>query len=324
MTRFMDQDPPHSYQPVDSDPTNRANYPPTFDPNNVQLEPQSRQEYHQPQYALVAPETRPLQPEQGKNGNSKRNRIIATVAGVGLIGAGLVGISFNKDGEKAPRANGGDRETSAPVNPGSEFSDTGSRLSPAEADAGIFVNTNEYSRVEQMDYAGTTLNQSVEADTQLVLDELKRSGWDDYDYFNRPIAEPSINNTPQEIWDQITLGYAHVRALASSGEIEDINEAKKIATAVAEEKEYSDLVETLATGGDNFSEVGLAYSSGALPVKASGSYSGVEANGAPIISFTKEALTKNSVDRVQVIARLTQGTDESSARWVVVKTLPAQ
>ncbi len=171
--------------------------------------------------------------------------------------------------------------------------------------------------VQQMDYTGPILNSSVDEDVQLVLDELERSGWADYDYFNREVVQPSADNTSQQIWDQITLGYTHVRHAA----LTDVAKARKLATGVASNKEYEDLTASLASGGSNFSEVGLAYTAGASPIQSSGSLYGIAANGAPLTSFVKESLTKRAVDRVRVVTRLVSGNEPNSGRWVVMATL---
>ncbi len=177
------------------------------------------------------------------------------------------------------------------------------------------------SRVQQMDYAGKKLNRSMQADGELVIQKLEEAGWGDYNYFNRELVAPSFNNTPQQIWDQFTAGAAHVNELADSGNPSDINEAKKLATAIAEGNVYDTIVSRFADGGDNKLEVGIGHDDDLLPATTTGTYSGVESNGLGLISFKKESLAQSTYEQVRIVARLTKGTDDNSMRWVIVKVV---
>lgn len=240
---------------------------------------------------------------------ASRSRVPLIIAVIAVAGVAVaVGTYFGVKSSTDDAIAGLLTETSAPEAPGYD---------PATVDADTFENT--LSRVQQMDYAGPKLNASMDEDTKLVVIQLEEAGWGDYNYFNRPVVEPSFDNTPQEIWDQITTGYAHVRNLAQLGEIE---EATKLATAVAEGQEYDELVASLADGGDNKIEVGIGHDDGLYPATTTGTYSDIKSNGLGLISFKKESLATSKFDQVRVIARLTQGENPDSTRWVVVKTLP--
>ncbi|WP_156045887.1 MULTISPECIES: hypothetical protein [Actinomycetes] len=192
---------------------------------------------------------------------------------------------------------------------------------PSEVSAEVFADSTNFTRAQQMDYAGPELNSSVARDTQLVLDELKSSGWDDYNFFNRQIVVPNRNNSPQQIWDQITLGYSHVRNLS----LTDIQEAKKIATAVAEGDAYNSLIDTLQNNDRVYTEVGLAYDEGASPMTENGQYFSIQANGTPIVAFNKKTLAIESDKRttVRVVARFVEGNQPNSQRWVLAGVFEA-
>lgn len=182
---------------------------------------------------------------------------------------------------------------------------------PAQMTPDTFMQN--LTRVEQMDYAGTKLNQNVEAQTVALNRELERMGWGDYNYFNRPVVEPVVTNTPQEIWDQITLAEYTAWKTAQAG---DLNEAKKLASAIAEGKEYDELVALFANGGGPVLPVGVGMD--AKPVITTGSYGGHEANGLGLTEFRKiKAITG---DEVNVVVRFTEGTSPDSKRWVLVGT----
>jgi hypothetical protein len=174
------------------------------------------------------------------------------------------------------------------------------------------------TRVEQMDYAGTKLNESMDDDAELVRKELSDAGWGDYNYLNRELVKPAIDNSPQQIWDQITVAYAHVRDLAQKGNME---EAVKEATAVAEGDELSDLIGTLANGGANYNEIGVGHKDGQEPVTTTGSYEGVESNGLGLTEFNVEAAATQEYKSFRAVVRLTKGNDDNSMRWVLVKSI---
>ncbi|MGW8813071.1 DUF4190 domain-containing protein [Gordonia terrae] len=196
--------------------------------------------------------------------------------------------------------------------------------SPAREQNPSDMSVDQFSslnRTQQIDYAGTKLNESTEADTALVLAQLTRTGWDDYNYFNRPIVDPGVANSPQEIWDQVTLGYAHIRNLASSGG-PAVNEARKLAYGVAEGGAYTNLTDDLGTDG-NYSEVAVAYTDQRTqPVKSSGEYYGVPSNGDPITSFVIEYLATPEFLQTRVVLRFVLGTEADANRWIVAKTIP--
>lgn len=263
-----------------------------------------------PQHLIPGPNVLPSYQNQPETSNASfwdRKKKIGTAVTAALAIAGVsVGamIGLHNDNEATRLSEGSERSTSLTID-------------PATVDSDVFIE--QLTRTQEMDYAGPKLNASIEQDTILVNQLLDESGWSDYNYFNRPVVPPSLDNTPQQIWDQITLGYAHVRNLAIEG---DVEEARKLATAVAEGQEYDELVATFADGGANNLEIGVGHDDNALPVISSGSYSGVPSNGLGLIEFTKEALATTDFDQVRVVARFTKGSKEDSGRWVLVKTMP--
>lgn len=248
-----------------------------------------------------------LQYNQPQSPNHRRRNLLigggATVAALLTTGA----LIFGGDSKEGPRS-----ETM--TSQGTEGIDT-LPDNPADMTTAQFEGL---TRVEQMDYAGTILNASMDEDLQAEKEVLERLGWGDYNYLEgRDFVQPSLDNTPQQIWDQITLGYRHVYELARDG---DMQEAQKIALGVAEGKELNDLLDTLQDGGGEYSVIGVGHSRGAKPVIKKGEYQGVHANGLGLIEFSKESMMgSNSV--VRVVARFTQGNDPDSGRWVLVKTV---
>jgi hypothetical protein len=199
---------------------------------------------------------------------------------------------------------------------------TSTKPSPRDVSAEVFSNTGNYSRVEQMDYAGRALNDSYLEDVEDLKDALVENKWGEGHFLDgRLFVQPSVDNTPQEIWDQISTAEFKTWKLAQEG---DIEEATKLATAVAEGAEFADLVATFANGGAAVLAVGIGHSDGARPVITSGEYEGMESNGFGLTEFTMEPLATNKYDPVRVVVRFTKGTDPRSGRWVLVKTVPVR
>lgn len=169
------------------------------------------------------------------------------------------------------------------------------------------------TRAQQLDYVGPKLNANTQTTTDQLNGALDSMGWGKYNYFNRPVVQPDVNNTPQQIWDQITLGSFQAWKTAQDG---NLTEADKLAEGVAEDQEYSDLTATFQNGGSANIPLGVAWD--AQPRITSGEYDGVEANGLGLVEFNKTDMI--SMDKVKVIARFEQGTQANSGRWVLVKT----
>jgi hypothetical protein len=170
------------------------------------------------------------------------------------------------------------------------------------------------TRVQQMDYAGSKLNANIQEQTNSLNADLDSMGWGDYNYFNRPVVSPNVDNSPQEIWDQISLADHTAWKLAQDGHID---EAKRVASAIAEGQELDELIATFANGGAPVIAVGVGMD--ASPTITTGEYDGVQANGFGLTRFTKVDATTG--DQVKVVVRLTRGTTPDSTRWVLVKIL---
>jgi hypothetical protein len=95
------------------------------------------------------------------------------------------------------------------------------------------------TRIKELDYAGPILNSNVEATTRELNDALDQMGYSGFNYFNRPIVAPSSTNTPQEIWDQITLGSFQSWNIAQGG---DIEEAKRVVAYFTQRSDNSQVV----------------------------------------------------------------------------------
>lgn len=234
------------------------------------------------------------------NGNKKLPKWAKVTAGIAAVAAAA---TFG--GLAAKEADRAETVATGEAVPGQQ------NLDPATMSADAFKYN--LTRVQQMDYAGSKLNANIENQTKALNNELNKMGWQDYNYFNRPVVKPSLTNSPQEIWDQETLAAYTVWKTAQDG---NATEARKLATAVAEEQEYNDITNTLANGGSAVLEVGAA--SDASPVITTGEYDGVKANGAGVIKFTKTNVFDG--DQVKVIFRYTSGNNADSGRWVLVKT----
>lgn len=183
-----------------------------------------------------------------------------------------------------------------------------------------------YSRTEQLDYAGVKLNNDAQAAAERMRDRIGRQ----YSNFTgedgkttRTIAKPSLDNTPRQIWDQITVGSFQSWEAAQGG---NIDEAKKFAAVVndPEHREYLDEVK-----GFSINDVTAANSEGVAwnekPIIASGSYEGITASpSAPLIEFNVNIGGNDSGNRIKAVLRFEQGSKPESNRWVLVTTHVAE
>lgn len=304
---------------------------PGFNPDNNPwmrpgAQPQAPTYYEQPvhqyqmppapqyNYGPQQPTGYPMPPQVDRQADRKKSKwlIPTSIIAAGAAAVAGVGIYLASSSESGPRT----ETTSANgMNPGHEGIDTVS-ADPSTMSSEAFMNS--LTRVQQMDYAGVKLNESMQEGADLVRKDLEASGWGDYNLFDRPLVAPAADNTPQQIWDQITASFQYVRHLAQNGEIE---EAKKLAAAVAEGTEYDELVGSLANGGGTYNEVGIGHSDSQKPVITDGSYEGVESNGLGLTEFTVEPTATKNYKTFNVVVRLTKGNDDDSQRWVLVKSV---
>lgn len=265
-----------------------------------------------------------------KKKNPWVKRGIATVAGALAIGVGIGAVHGNSDKgtpeNSSSGANGGDRAASAPAVPGDVRTEKyPSRLSIADVTGDQFVGADTmypyaYSRQEQLDYAGTKLNTNMQATAERMRDRIGRQYSDftgDDGKTTRTIVKPSLDNTPQQIWDGIKVGTFQAWETAQSG---DVEEAKKLAAVVAdpEYREYSDQVKLFSDPRPDATD-GVAWNE--KPVIASGEYEGITATPtAPLIEFTVNIGGNDTGNRIKAVLRFEQGSTPDANRWVLVTT----
>ena len=182
-----------------------------------------------------------------------------------------------------------------------------------------------YTRQEQLDYAGSKLNANAQATAERMRDRIGRQ----YSNFTgddgqttRMVVKPSLDNTPQQIWDQFTVGAFQAWEEAQSGNIE---EAKKLAAAATdpENREYQDELKTFTNGDMRLVDnEGVAWNE--KPVIASGDYEGVTATpNAPLIEFNVNIGGNDTGNRIKAVLRFEQGSSPDANRWVLVTTYDA-
>lgn len=225
-------------------------------------------------------------------------------------------------------AHGGDRSTSGFPEPRDMRTEKyPSRLPIADATGDQFVGNDtmypyKYTRQEQLDYAGAVLNADMQATAKRMRDRVGSQ----YSIFTsedgkttRRVAMPSLENTPQEIWDETTIGIFQAWEAAQNG---NVNEAKKLAAVVAdpEHREYSDQVKAFTN--PNFFSLcpeGVAWNE--QPIIANGSYEGITATAmAPLVEFNVNIGGNDSGNRVKAVLRFEQGSNRGANRWVLVTT----
>ena len=272
-------------------------------------------------------------PEKKKNPWVKRG--VAAVAGAVAVslGAGIVHYKNTKDAiENSPlNVGGGDRSTSAPVVPGDVRTEKyPSRLPIADVTGDQFVGKDTmypyvYNRQEQLDYAGTKLNTDMQATVQRMRSRIGEHSTfftEDDGETVRTVVKPALDNTPQQIWDQVTVGSFQTWEQAQNGNVE---EAKKLA-AVAndpEYREYQDEIKTFSiTDAAAVNNNGIAWNE--KPVIASGDYEGITATpSAPLIEFNVNIGGNDTGNRIKAVLRFEQGSEPDSNRWVLVTTYDA-
>lgn len=267
-----------------------------------------------------------------KKKNPWVKRGVATVAGALAIGVGI-GVVHNNTEKSTPEntssgANGADRTASAPLDVRTEKYP--SRLPIADVTGDQFVGKDTmypytYSRQEQLDYAGTKLNTNMQATAERMRDRIGRQ----YSIFTgddgqttRAMAMPSLDNTPQQIWDQITVGSFQAWEAAQNG---NIDEAKKLAAAVddPEHREYTDEIKGFSNANAiRTNSEGVAWNE--KPVIASGDYEGITATPtAPLIEFNVNIGGNDAGNRIKAVLRFEQGSTSDANRWVLVTTYDA-
>lgn len=222
----------------------------------------------------------------------------------------------------------GDRSTSVPVVPGDVRTERyPSRLSIADVTGDQFVGLDtmypySYTRQEQLDYAGTKLNTDMQATAERMRDRIGAHTTfftEDDGKTVRTVVKPALDNTPQQIWDQVTVGSFQVWEEAQNGNIE---EAKKLA-AVANDpahREYQDEISTFSiTDAAAVNNNGVAWNE--KPVITSGEYEGISATPtSPLIEFNVNIGGNDSGNRIKAVLRFEQGSSSDANRWVLVTT----
>ncbi|HUO61882.1 MAG TPA: hypothetical protein VMT96_00315 [Candidatus Bathyarchaeia archaeon] len=179
--------------------------------------------------------------------------------------------------------------------------------SPDKMSADEFM---QLSRAQQLDYAAPILNSNMANYVEQFKVQVGHT-----DAFSGPLVQPSVNNTPQQIWDQVVVGAYQAWKIADQG---NMNEAKKVATGVAEGQAYDLIVNTFQDGGAFLNYQGATWA--AQPVIQTGSYEGVDAKGYGLIEFKVRHAT--DTDKVSdVVFQLEKGSGNNSYRWVFEKQI---
>lgn len=249
--------------------------------------------------------------DPNKKGKNYRAVAIASIAVGSVIAAGIGAKAYIENSNVNNIAN---NLTDGEINQDGNLSAPGIDLDNNTAT----LESKSLSRVQELDYAGPILNSDTSSTLARMNTSLAEMGWGEYGYFERPIVEPSVDNTAQQIWDQIALGEFQAWEAAQSGTPEAMSEAMQLAKGVVDGREYTDLVETFANGGTAVIPVGLVPDDAESPVFTTGKYKDIENSGYGIKIFSK--VNPIAGEGVRVTARLESGTVDNSMRWVLVKT----
>lgn len=174
---------------------------------------------------------------------------------------------------------------------------------------------NQLSRVEKLNYAAPILNTNMEQTANQFRTALHASGGSNV--FERPVAPANVNDTPQQIWDHITLGAYQAWKTAQGGNME---QAKKLASVVAEGNEYNKLVNGLSNP-EVLDDEGSAGNG--LPLINNGTYGSTDARDYPggITEFMERSAVDSS-KAARVVVAFEKGTAVNSNRWVLVELMP--
>lgn len=260
-------------------------------------------------------------------------RGIAAVVAAGAVGAGAYGIGYLKtkgEVDALKDASGGNTTTSAPSIPGDVRTEKyPSRLPITDVTGDQFVGVDTmypytYTRQEQLDYAGVELNTNMQATAARMRERAMGTQnttffAGDTDTSARTVVKPSLDNSPQQIWDQITVGTFQAWEAAQNG---NIDEAKKLAAVVAdpEDREYTDQLKTFTNANAlSIAPDGVAWNE--QPVIANGEYEGIQATPtAPLIEFNVNIGGNDTGNRIKAVLRFEQGSNPDANRWVLVST----
>lgn len=287
---------------------------------------------HIPSHVIANPDhaaAREVVPSPDNQKKSYLKRGLAILAGAAVLGGGgiLVGKALGKN-EAYENVLADQPSTSTMANTDNgAYEKSPVKLTAENATSNQFLNQDpeypyDYTRAEQLDYAGVELNTDMQSTAERMRDQIGRQ----YPIFTgedgvttRTLAKPSLDNTPQQIWDQITVGTFQAWEAAQGG---NMNIAKKLAAGVAdpERREYTDQLETFSnTDALSVIPEGVAWNE--QPVITQGEYEDISASqNTPLIEFNVNIGGNGSGNRIKAVLRFEQGTQPDSARWVLVTT----
>lgn len=260
---------------------------------------------HRGEAPAQAPEASTLNNE--KSGLPLWTRI---TAGVGTVAAAATfGFAAARGGEEAPAPGSTQPVAAASADPTDLLKPVKqpSEMTPAEFSA---------LRLEsKLDYVGPILNSDTEATTARLNAALDELGYGGYNYFNRPVVQPSLSNNTQEIWDQFTLASFQAWERSTQGTL-GVDDAYKMSEAIARGQKNTDLTDTF---GDAIPAIPLSVgredTREQLP--KTGEYEMFDS----VISFTKqEIITQNPniPEYTKVIMGFKGGSLENSSRWILL------
>lgn len=169
----------------------------------------------------------------------------------------------------------------------------------------------------KLNYVGPILNTDTEATAARLNAALDGLGYAGYNYFNRPVVQPAITNSTQEITDQMTLASFQAWELSNQGTLK-MDEAMKIADVTNRGREYNDLVELLGKPTPVIS-LHLAWENTREQLPNSGEYAEFQR----VISYTEQIILSKdpyNPEYVKVTAGFMQGSVDNSGVWVLVRT----
>jgi hypothetical protein len=262
---------------------------------------------HRGEAPAQAPETSTLNNE--KSGLPLWTKVTAVVGG--LATAGTIGFMAARGGEEAPAPGSTQPVAAASADPTDLLKPVKqpSEMTPAEFSA---------LRLEsKLDYVGPILNSDTEATTARLNAALDELGYAGYNYFNRPVVQPSLSNSTQEISDQMTLADFQAWELSNQGTLK-MDEAIKIADTITRGREYNDLTELFGKPTPVI-PLKLAWEQTREQIPNTGEYAEFD----NVISYTEQNILSEdpyNPEYVKVTAGFVQGNVENSGVWVLIKT----
>ena len=258
-------------------------------------------------------------------------RAVGTVATAAVVGAGAVlggNIAYAKLQEH--------QATSQYDKPGSN-GESLSKPDPENASGMQFLNLDPnqsytYTTEEQIDYIGPLLNADHKEVMSAQVEMVSRAGFKVVDFnalYEQTPVDPSISNTPDQIWQQISSAMAYARVLAREGQLD---EALKVAGGIFLDKdELSEFVTSLqnnevttdfGSAGDGSTGKSGLYTKPII--YDGGTYLGVTSDR-PMMEFGVRTLEHNGTDfdRAVVVFYATGNEEENEARWMLAKRTSA-